>query len=415
MRCTRFLSGTLLFSKVLLGCFMLAGLAGCNSLKKVPENQSLLVKNKVKVSSGGTIDKNDLSSALAQEPNSKILGGRLKLSFYNWSKDEKDNWWNNKLRDIGEKPVIFDSTAIQSSAERILSMASAKGYFHPVLETEVTRKGREKRKVVVSYRLQLDEPYHIRHTQIDIQDDSLRPELADWEKEALVQPGMQYDVSLLDAERARISEKLQNNGYWAFNKDFLHYSIDSNLNSKQMDVILHVRKMVSNMVDSLTGEPILLHHKKYYLDQVYIIPLSRNQAQADTFRFDTVALPVVMRPLVYTYLVCYEFSHGLKYVALARGALAGMAESVYLNDGHTGGATATVLYDDCEILDWGVAALVRSFGAPNHPNEDYSRAPAGTYMLNLEVRLTNGEFKSFDFDVSVDGWGEYVDIELPLN
>ena len=165
--------------------------------------------------------------------------------------------------------------------------------------------------------------------------------------------------------------------------------------------------------------------------------------------FDTVALPVVMRPLVYTYLVCYEFSHGLKYVALARGALAGMAESVYLNDGHTGGATATVLYDDCEILDWGVAALVRSFGAPNHPNEDYSRAPAGTYMLNLEVRLTNGEFKSFDFDVtdqveaqprggvivvrdievtddegsgigggfdvSVDGWGEYVDIELPLN
>lgn len=295
MRCTRFLSGTLLFSKVLLGCFMLAGLAGCNSLKKVPENQSLLVKNKVKVSSGGTIDKNDLSSALAQEPNSKILGGRLKLSFYNWSKDEKDNWWNNKLRDIGEKPVIFDSTAIQSSAERILSMASAKGYLHPVLETEVTRKGREKRKVVVSYRLQLDEPYHIRHTQIDIQDDSLRPELADWEKEALVQPGMQYDVSLLDAERARISEKLQNNGYWAFNKDFLHYSIDSNLNSKQMDVILHVRKMVSNMVDSLTGEPILLHHKKYYLDQVYIIPLSRNQAQADTFRFDTVAFEEISR------------------------------------------------------------------------------------------------------------------------
>ena len=166
MRCTRFLSGTLLFSKVLLGCFMLAGLAGCNSLKKVPENQSLLVKNKVKVSSGGTIDKNDLSSALAQEPNSKILGGRLKLAFYNWAKDDKDNWWNNKLREIGEKPVLFDSSAIQSSSERILSMASGKGYFEPVLTTEVRRKGKEKRKVIVTYKLLLDQPYRIRDIRL---------------------------------------------------------------------------------------------------------------------------------------------------------------------------------------------------------------------------------------------------------
>lgn len=32
-------------------------------------------------------------------------------------------------------------------------------------------------------------------------------------------------------------------------------------------------------------------------------------------------LPVTMHPLVFTYLVRYEFSHGLEYVALARGAL----------------------------------------------------------------------------------------------
>lgn len=164
---------------------------------------------------------------------------------------------------------------------------------------------------------------------------------------------------------------------------------------------------------------------------------------------DTARLSVEMRPLVFTYLVCYEFESGLKYVALARGALAGMAESVYLNDGHTGNETATVLYDDCSVTAWGVLAEVRSFGAPNHPNADYSRAPAGTFMLNLEVRMTNGEFKKFDFDVTdqvaaqprggvivvsgleitedegggigggfdvdVDGWGDYVDIPLPLD
>lgn len=44
-------------------------------------------------------------------------------------------------------------------------------------------------------------------------------------------------------------------------------------------------------------------------------------------------LPVTMHPLVFTYLVRYEFSHGLEYVALARGALAGMAGAVWLNSG----------------------------------------------------------------------------------
>ena len=295
MHCPRFLSKHFFPGRILLAGIVLSGLAGCNSMKKVPEDQSLLIKNKVKVSRGGSIDKNDMNNALTQEPNSKILGGRLKLAFYNWAKDDKDNWWNNKLREIGEKPVLFDSSAIQSSSERILSMASGKGYFEPVLTTEVRRKGKEKRKVIVTYKLLLDQPYRIRDIRLDIRDDSLRPELENWRNETLLESGMQYNVSRLDAERTRISEQLQNHGYWAFNKDFLHYSVDSNLNSKQMDITLHVRKMISSMVDSLSGEPILLHHKKYYLDRIYIIPLSRKQAQSDTFRFDTVAFEEATR------------------------------------------------------------------------------------------------------------------------
>ena len=59
-------------------------------------------------------------------------------------------------------------------------------------------------------------------------------------------------------------------------------------------------------------------------------------------------LPVTMHPLVFTYLVRYEFSHGLEYVALARGALAGMAGAVWLNSGRTSEEAATILYD-CSV------------------------------------------------------------------
>ena len=165
---------------------------------------------------------------------------------------------------------------------------------------------------------------------------------------------------------------------------------------------------------------------------------------------EPVELPVEMRPLVYTYLVRYEFSHGLQYVALARGALAGMAESVFLTDGHTGNDAATVMYD-CQLTDYGAEAQVRSFGVPNYPGDHYTRADGSParYGLNLEVRLRNGAYKTYEFDVTdqvlgqprggvitvsdievsdeegmaggtgafdvtVDDWGDRIDIPLPL-
>lgn len=157
-------------------------------------------------------------------------------------------------------------------------------------------------------------------------------------------------------------------------------------------------------------------------------------------------LPITMHPLVYTYLIRYEFNSGYEYVALARGALAGMAGSVYLFDGHTTDNAVTLLYD-CTLEDFGPQAIVQSFGIPNYPNPDYTRGNQ-KYALNLEVKLKNGKMKSFDFDVTdqvekqpnggvvvvrgieipdeegqeggsgfdvdVEGWGDYQDVELPL-
>ncbi len=160
---------------------------------------------------------------------------------------------------------------------------------------------------------------------------------------------------------------------------------------------------------------------------------------------ETTVLPVTMHPLVFTYLVRYEFSHGLEYVALARGALAGMAEYVWLNSGHTSDESATILYD-CTMQSFGAQALVNSFGVPDFPNEHYQTRSERKYALNLEVRLRNGKVKSFDFDVTdqvtaqpqggvivvrrievsdddgkgggsgfdvkIDDWGEYEDIDI---
>lgn len=160
-------------------------------------------------------------------------------------------------------------------------------------------------------------------------------------------------------------------------------------------------------------------------------------------------LPVVMRPLVFTYLVRYQIEKGAQYVALARGAMAGMAESVYLKEGRTAEEAATLLFD-CNLTDYGAEARVTSFGVPGFPDSYYSRGLEYErhHALNLELMLKNGKKLNFEFDIteqmknqprggvitvggiqisdkdgteggsgfdaSVDGWGEYEDIELNL-
>ncbi len=162
---------------------------------------------------------------------------------------------------------------------------------------------------------------------------------------------------------------------------------------------------------------------------------------------DPTPLAVTMRPLTYTYLIRYEFAQGLEHVTLARGALSGMAQSVYLQNGSTGSQVATVLFE-CELKEYGVEVQLSSFGVPDTPGDHYTRQGGARQNLNLEVMLKNGKLKTFDFDVTdqlasqprggvitvsgltvtddeaggdagfqveVDDWGPYEDIVLPLD
>ncbi|MBR5853302.1 MAG: DUF5119 domain-containing protein [Alistipes sp.] len=187
------------------------------------------------------------------------------------------------------------------------------------------------------------------------------------------------------------------------------------------------------------GEPTLSppdmlfanYYKNYYAEKVV----------------EPTDVEVELQPLVFTYKIRYEFKSGLEYVAMARGALSGMASSVLLNTGETSDDSATLLFD-CEVTDYGVRAIVNSFGAPGYPNPNYPTRADNQHALNLEVLLRNGRTMNFDydvtnqlksqphggvivikdieiseedgkqgsgaFDVEVDDWGPYEDVPLPL-
>lgn len=118
---------------------------------------------------------------------------------------------------------------------------------------------------------------------------------------------------------------------------------------------------------------------------------------------DRHKLQVKMQPLVYTYMINYEFDAGINQVILARGAIGGMAESVYLRTGVTSKETSIILFD-CDVKSTGCHAQVRSFGVPNFPDIYYGRtaekAEEQPYTLNLELKLRNGKTVEFNYDIT---------------
>lgn len=117
-------------------------------------------------------------------------------------------------------------------------------------------------------------------------------------------------------------------------------------------------------------------------------------------KIETETIALDMRPLVYSYYVRLGFVSGYEYVSMARGVFAGMAEKVYLYDGHTGPESASIMFS-CEKAETYLYAKVMTFGIPDYPGDHYSKGDEeGKYIIRLEVLMINGAYKAFDIDVS---------------
>ena len=162
---------------------------------------------------------------------------------------------------------------------------------------------------------------------------------------------------------------------------------------------------------------------------------------------DDDVIAVRLKPMVFSYLIQYEFQKGLEDIVQAKGALVGMADAVSLSDGRTSSNTATLLFNGV-VRNFAVQALVHSFGIPAYPNEE-GEPDNRKYALELDVKLKSGNVQHFRFDVSdqvsrqprggvvritgievdeklahpsydsgfdvnVSGWGEDEHIQLPI-
>ncbi len=247
-----------------LGYFILlltALLVSCSETKYVAEGEYLL--DKIKVTSdvkSKHIVPSEMRMLVRQKGNSRWLSAfKLPLRTYSLSGRDTTKWINRTLRSMGEAPVIYDSLLTKQSMRDLQMQMQNRGYLRATVDVENQLKGK---KIRTTYKLHPGNPYYIRLVRYDIRDSVIAQLIKSSDPNSRgLRLGMMFNVENLDAERKRITEYLQNNGYYRFNKDFITYQADSVAGSNAIDLTLVLHRFRNNTVKDVP-------HTQYYIRNV---------------------------------------------------------------------------------------------------------------------------------------------------
>ena len=319
---------------------LVAFLTACNPTKRVPQGEYLLVRNIVK-SDAKDLSGDELRSIVKQKPNNKVLGQRFYLHLYNWSSPEKtasrkaevDSICGVKnarraekaeaqnakrvargkepkkvkvkecrrtlrvwLReDVGEAPVILDSSLIVRSADQLKLYLGKEGYFNASVSDTVyfnrTKFFSDKRgnpyhqpKAEVEYRIIAGKPYRLCTVDYLVDDPAIDSLVKRSWSSSLLVPGARFDADVLDKERNRITDMLRQNGYLYFTRDLLQYVADTSAGDHEVDVQLRFERPLARGRRGLAGTP---EGTVFYIEDITVDMTARPAFGRTTLPSDT--------------------------------------------------------------------------------------------------------------------------------
>mgnify|MGYP001944811009 CR=1 FL=1 len=251
------------YSLLLSTLLAILALSSCVTTKFVPEGEYLLDDVKI-TSDNKAVKASDYRTFIRQNPNPRWFSlFKTPLHVYNLSNKKHPNRAMSKFfRRIGDAPVIFSEEDAQRSALELKNAVRNKGYLSADVTTQVYTK---KKKLKVTYQVKTGEPYVVRNISRVYEDSIIADYLKNDSVNSLLKKNMLLDVTKLDAERNRITRHLSRHGYYKFHKDFISYSVDTVMGSKEVDLTLKIYQALNKS----TG--MKENHARYSINQVRVI------------------------------------------------------------------------------------------------------------------------------------------------
>lgn len=256
----------------------LAILTACSTTKKVPEGEFLLTKNTFQYTENRTFS-NELPDYVSQKPNSKQLFlFPLGLLFYNATNPKYDEIFgdymsypsemrNQKLRDslyikygypeykgrsmwgqrllhnFASPPVIWDEGKTIASANNLRKRLVYRGYWDASVDYTTTLDSVVK-KAKVKYSITHNSPTYISEYHNRISDNNIKKIYENGLAKSWIKKGKILDQTILENEVKRITEQMENAGYYKFNASGqeVFFTADTLSSRKQVPLILEIKK-----------------------------------------------------------------------------------------------------------------------------------------------------------------------------
>lgn len=259
----------------------------CSATRHVPRGKYMLDDVSIEISGDKSVSSHDLINYLKQSPNHEVLGfWKLQLGTYNLSGKDSTKWYNRWVRRMGQAPVIYSQSLTDASVRQLRLALVNRGYLEAEVTADTMMMPAEK-KIKVAYKINTGEPRRIAIIRHEIPDSAVRKLILADSAQFSIHPGDRFDRDNLDSERALITQRLREHGYYSFNKEYITFYADTSEFNKDVDLTLTVRAP-RNSANKPQPADSTTNHNIYYINKVYFVTSNSGYNSSSNIAGDTV-------------------------------------------------------------------------------------------------------------------------------
>ena len=280
------------FSKIALIIVITGFLYSCNSVKRVPENEHILVENTIYVNDKKNKSER-INNLLYQQRNKKVASIPLRVYIYNTarpnidsilkanidskpkkrkrlenflSKKQLDRYiqarigFNNWLKKTGEAPVIVKESKTLKSEIQLKKYYFNNGWFNADITSKTNKL--ENKKATVEYYVETGDPYIIDSISTKITSPVVDSLYELTKNKSYIKQNKQYRTQTINSEKERITSELRNSGVYHFSQDYVYFEMDTVNTNKKVNIELQILDRAIRIQDTTLREPFNIYKIK---------------------------------------------------------------------------------------------------------------------------------------------------------
>ncbi len=178
-----------------------------------------------------------------------VTFSRSGLAVYNYWKPS-GNWGlrHYAWAILSKPPVLYSQVKPEQRLFKIRQSLFDRGHFDSSVDLKLKYSGKNNKKVKGIYTITFRSSYHFKSYNYYANSHNIDMLIKSSLQDSYIKEGDEYWIKMIENERKRVSDLLQNNGYFFFRPNHLIFDMDTTVGNKQIDVALRVKKDINPKV-----------------------------------------------------------------------------------------------------------------------------------------------------------------------